>query len=79
MNQVETVFELNWLSVELVTNSAKHREDPHIRQPRGTLAPESAPGPCSSEAHSARKSRRRVEGKLTEENPNGGWISHTDA
>jgi len=30
MNQVETVFELNWLSVELVTNSAKHGEDPHI-------------------------------------------------
>ena len=32
MNQVETVFELNRLSVELGPNSAKHQKDPHIRQ-----------------------------------------------
>ena len=31
INQAKSVFELNWLSVELVPNSAKHSKDPHTR------------------------------------------------
>lgn len=31
MNQAESVFKLNWLSVELFQNSAKHQKDPHPR------------------------------------------------
>ena len=72
MNQGETVFELNWLSVELVTNSAKHREDPHIRQPPSAHCHLRSHLALAPPRHIRReKARGEAEGNLTEVNPNG--------